>query len=212
MEPGRLRKELLELLTLRTRAVAEAAVAQHWFSHSASPKRAARVALSRLVQSGELTSWRAPIRIMTRLSSQPLAEWSPGLPEPELSQIASQSRARWGRAEVIRTLYSASTQAVSKARGRAARAVRASEASHDVALSELYLHMTRLGARGVSSWRGEDSLGAYVECLPVPAIPDALTQFDGRFVAIELVGRYRAEKLRAFHTSCERARLAYELW
>lgn len=212
MQSGRLERELLDLLTLRARIVSTQMVAEHWFAHAAHPQRAAGSALSRLVSLGLLSKQRGAVRAHRPFSEQPLVSWAPGEPEPDFSRVSALSRARWGRGESVQLLYSATKLAASRTGGSATRAVRASEASHDLAVGALYLHLKQIGHEGLSSWRGEDRFDIYRDFLPGDVVPDAIVLRDGEPLALELIGRYAPGKVERFHLACEAVELRYELW
>lgn len=156
---------------------------------------------------GILATLRVPV-IAIEPAGQPLLKWVPGDPGPEWDELSRRLRRRWGGDAVMRTLVHATRLGGSLHGSRPGRPPRSSEASHDVALAEIFL---RHFHRQPAGWRREDELPAE-PFAHAPVRPDACVFRKGRVVAIELGGRYRPEKLKRFHDFCDDREVPYELW
>lgn len=204
---------LLDLLSLRARVVSENDVARYFHGQCRQPRRAAAAALSRLADQGLIERRRLYARPAPAWFGEPLARWGTDSREaPEFAAIAWKAEARWGRGQVATPCVVATGPGRARFADSKVRGVRASEASHDLALASLYLHMRDELGRCVETWRGEDSLGPLAENIPADIVPDAVLVEGDATTAIELVGQYSKDKLEAFHYACADFGVGYELW
>lgn len=143
--------------------------------------------------------------------SGPLAVWWPGLGAPDFSSLVTETQSRWD-SPVRTTRCVVGTQLAAARTGGVARWPRLSEATHDLHLSQVYLHKLRTDPKAARHWCGEACLMGISAAVP-DKVPDALVRLAGRCTAIEMIGAsYNAAKLQSFHDYCVRNAFSYEMW
>jgi hypothetical protein len=122
-------------------------------------------------------------------------------PEPDFGRLAWKAARRF-KVPVVRTLVAKATTEAMLAFGRESsrRRERSSEVSHDIHVSEIFLHVRSQGRADL--WIGEDEIYGSVR-------PDAIV--DG--VALEFIGQYSKAKLIGLHRQyVVRGINAFEFW
>lgn len=171
---------------------------------------AARRRLARLVRAGwlDLTPFVAAVPLPAVF---PIAVWAVGGAQPSWPEVLASARARASATLRPIRLITASRQAALFV-GGIARYSRPSEVTHDLRLTDVFLHFVRNRGPEACSWQGEALLGrkpGHGGTL----VPDALIVRPGTPVAVEVVGEsYTARKLAAFHECCSQRKWGYELW
>ena len=145
--------------------------------------------------------------------SEPLAYWEPrtGFPTPDFGKVAYQNERRWEGAPRAQTVY-VGTSRLGRLFGtkRTGNLPQPLQASHDVAVGELYTHLVRRDWSTVDLWRGED-IAVHV---PGEKVPDAHICFgDTPHTALEVAGLgYGKNRLLELHRHCDEHGLVYEVW
>ena len=204
--------ELFEVLAVRVRVLSLGQVSRTWWP-DVSPATA-RSRLERLRASGLVDLHRRLAREELDLL-RPLATWEPGQETPSLASVARCAQTRWSTPPRSTLCVVATTATGVRFAGRGGRPPRESEWTHDLQLSQVYLHFRAHAPRRAARWQHEDLAERPKSTSPRPGekLPDAIIHDDGRAVAVEIVGNsYGREKLEAFHSYCDERRLPYELW
>lgn len=200
-------RDILETLAQRVRVFTLAQLGRTWWADSAEPQTNARRRMKALAAAGLVDL--VPLTAHPEVELlEPLATWQLGLPVPDFESLSRVLSKRFGEPERTVDCVFATTEAAAVVGGSAGRAMRDSEATHDIHLSAVYLRMRAELPTRARSWQGEWGLpkGHGVK------VPDAMVR-DGKFdTAIEFGGSYSAEKLAEFHAFCAKRRLGYELW
>jgi hypothetical protein len=112
-------------------------------------------------------------------------------------------------AQPVKIVYAASRALTFFSSGRAP-SVKLTQLTHDLNVSELYLHFLRGGLPG-GYWLSEDRLPCD---WPLQERPDALVRNEtGEVIrAIEYGGDYPASRLAELHCGLASIPLAYEIW
>lgn len=204
-------QEILEALACKVRLFSVEQVAAVWWPDASASQVHARRRLALLREDGFVERVDLPVDAMLTLA-KPIFTWRPDAPGPDFQAIAYCLQSRWlGPAPVIRALYVSAPETNSIYGGPTRRkALDRGQVSHDLHLSELYLHLHRTAPERAQAWVGED-------CLPKAGYrlkdPDAVLQFpDGSELVMEFGGRYDARRVRDFHEDCVERGRAYELW
>lgn len=204
-------RDLLEALTKKVRVLTVAQVQRAWWGirEGRSKISSACRARLRVLESRGLIEARSRLAQLEALPNRPLAAWQDGLPEPNFADLSKVARRRFGAPPTTVTCLVATDQAGTLLMGKGGDWPAESELSHDLLLAEVYLYMANVLPTRARSWVGE----GLIPRAQGKRVPDAIIVRDGRHrTAVELVGKYTAEKLRAFHEHCVAERLAYELW
>lgn len=201
---------IIEVLTHRVRVLSIAQIARTWFASTDRANAIASRRLRVLEQAGRLE--RVTMLARPELKClRPVATWMPGDPAPLFESLSYALQARWTLPAVPTTMFLASRSSGVQAGGYGGRRPRRSEASHDVSLAALYLHMAATEPTVAQTWIPETRLrhrgfghGAM--------LPDAIVEREGRSVVVEFGGAYTPAKLSEFHAFCRERGLPYEIW
>lgn len=152
------------------------------------------------------TSWICP----PALDPSPLAAWEPELPPPDFFALARTANHRWSAEQSPHMLATATDQARNLFGAVHSRQPRESEVAHDVWVAELYIR--RAFRNELQSWVHEDG---FDDLFPEGNRPDAAlvtTEGNAKAIAMELLGKYRQEKIEQLHNYCQAFGICYELW
>jgi len=203
-------REILTVLTRRTRVLAEMQLARQWWSHAANPTASARKSLQRLLEAGLLQEGIGMAHPVLAMAA-PVLSWSPGQSTPDTQAGSYRLQSRWTLAPENTRWYAATESAASLTGGFGGRAPRASELTHDIHLAELYLRLLTQDSTRAASWTSEADLFK-IGLGRNQRLPDAIVRSGDSWLVIEFGGAYPAAKLREFHVFCEHHGLAYEIW
>jgi hypothetical protein len=144
----------------------------------------------------------------------PVATWRPGEPPPDFGKIAQVLKTRFVTAAVATAVVVATAAAAKRHGGHGARRPRRSEATHDLGLASVYLHLCRTQPVRAKHWVSEAALSAGDGGEGRGRkLPDALIRMpDGTETVIEFGGEYNKHKLADFHADCVERQRPYELW
>ncbi len=203
--------DVLETLTLKVRLLALSQIATTWWGTLSLPERASAKRLAELQKADLVVGERLAIHPLLLLE-RPLAIWQPDLPAPNFSKLEYACQSRWKEAPEPTWLYYASKKAAKRYGGRGGKLKKRFQRTHDVHLSEVYLHLLRERPEDAAQWISEDD--PRVSRGKGEKTPDAfLIASDGRPVrVVDFAGAYSAKRLLAFHEDCASRRLPYELW
>jgi hypothetical protein len=145
----------------------------------------------------------------------PLLDWRPGAPTPSFDRTAWQAETRLARPPETTLVVTATASGQALTGGPIGkRALRPIELAHDLLAAQLFEKFWRELPAVAASWRPEDELvqDSYQTCntLADQLVPDAVVTDSGEEIAIEIVGRYSAKKLRMLHEGRRHGR--YQLW
>jgi len=142
---------------------------------------------------------------------RPLAAWFPGNPPPDFGAIAYRADKRFSSLPVSSvTCYRATRKALRlygvspKGRGKL------TQATHDLGVTEIYLHYHKQHLQLLPSWRGED----HGYRLPGGIRPDAVLHLPcrGRTHVLDFITDYGRARVAALHEACADSALSYEMW
>lgn len=203
--------QILSTLSCRVRFLSIAQIANQWWPGNVEPTTNARRRLLQLQAAGYLRIDSAFAKPIPALKA-PLVAWQPAQPPPDFGIISYHLKHRFSGAAVATTIAYATKLAAVRYGGFSGRAPRRSEATHDLALGQVYLAHLRTSPRVAAAWIPEAAIvkGARADSQKVP---DALLRFpDKSEVIIEFGGEYDKAKLTSFHLDCERRGRGYQLW
>ncbi len=198
---------ILRALAFQVRILTAEQIARGWCAGNdeLAKEALARLGLARLV-SHRWVEAHQPVPM-----SRPLYRWQPGKLPPfdrDLVAVADKSCRRWNDRLLGAIVYFASPYA-SRLFGafHDARHLKDCEVTHDLQLSEVFLHYANRTPRLASRWRGEGSFPKLGFAIRGMKDPDAfLVNQEGQIERIvELAGKYSTEHLRAFHNHCSGA-------
>lgn len=210
--PGWSAKELsvLEALATKVRMLTRAQVARGWWAGNQNSTRVATRHLSRLEAAGLIE--RASIDAAPLLPlCGPVCIWDVQKPSPDARDVARSLISRWREPSEPTTIFVA-TKHLANVFGSFGGGLRdALSGTHDLHLSEVYLHFIKHHPRDANDWRGEDvfrKAGFGVKD------PDALVLDKSGEVRkiVEFGGRYDHRRVAEFHQHCADRGLPYELW
>lgn len=200
---------ILDAVTCRVKVLSLAQVARTWWQ-GPNGVRNARKRVRFLESAGHVQL--IPVLAGDEVAlSGTVAVWWLGLAVPDFAAVVRQTQTRWDGP--VRTILCVVGTDLAAARtGGVARWPRLSETTHDLHLSQVYLHKLRTDPRTARRWCGEAQLMRMPGAAP-DKVPDALVRLAGRCMAIEVIGSsYDAAKLRSFHDYCAAHGFAYEMW
>jgi hypothetical protein len=202
---------ILHVLCHQLRVLSLPQIARTWWSSDGGPDRDASRRCARLAAAGLLTMREFLVQPELTLSA-PLASWRCHQPPPPFAAVAHAASRRFSGPVESVLLIAATERAARSLGGHGGRLPRTSEATHDLHLATVYLWMRRRLPTRTESWRSEAWLADRRPRSASGKVPDAMVRDGHSRTAIEMVGQYSTEKLRAFHDYCAEQRLGYELW
>lgn len=204
--------DILRSLAVKVRLFSLDQVAVAWWTDSTVGKSNARRRLKRLTDAGLLGRHRVHARPLPPLAV-PVHTWSPGDPTPDFGQLAWKLQSRWTQASCPTTVYIATRQCANQFGGRQPGELKHDfQATHDLGVSAVYLHLRETAPALAKMWVGEDLLRSFWTHRNLPDA--ALTEGPGRKIktVIEFGGAYDARRVRRFHEHSQEQRISYELW
>lgn len=207
-------RAVLDVLAWRVRCCTVAQLARAFWEDSPAGRRQCAARLKELSADG-LTGTTTMLALLETELERPLATWQPGLPVPDFAAISHLARQRWAGATTRTAFVHATEAGATLVNGAAGRPPRASEATHDLHVAGVYFRIRQELPTRALSWRSEVLTARGAACksgTPGDKVPDASVRDGKCFTAIEIVGEYSVDKLKAFHVFCQRCTLGYELW
>jgi hypothetical protein len=206
---NRREEKIVRTLANSVRVMTVVQVARTWWADTRSGRNRAAAALNRLDAEGWVHVQRVLSRPIQSLAS-PLIRWRPSQEQPDFEAAArSLHRRAMADARSVKVVFASSRAVIFFAAGRAP-ALKITQMTHDLNVSELYLHFRRSGLPE-GCWVSEDRLPRN---WPLRQRPDALLRNEAGDVAraIEYGGDYPPRRLAALHAGLSRIGLGYEIW
>jgi hypothetical protein len=205
-------EDILKTLALKVRMLSIAQITSAWWAESASAQSHARRRLRVLMDADLLLSLQLQARPLPPMDT-PVARWRPGSRTPEFGPIAWKLQSRWTEPPCRTTIYFASKKAANHYGGRLRGEIKHDlQATHDLGVAQIYLHLFRNNPESAANWVGEDvlRLGRRGEKIPDAVLVDGSSR-STRLV-VEFGGAYDADRVRSFHRHCATGKLPYEIW
>jgi hypothetical protein len=210
IEPSDRDREIIWTLTRKVRVLTVAQLGRTWWSGTADSMGNARKRVRQLEQEGLLR--RVTLTTHPELQlKKPVLVWTPGDAMPNFGAVSYRLQSRWTEMPHPTTAAIATSLATRRFGGHiAGRKPRATEATHDIHLSQIYLSLLDHSPKTAKSWLNDD--GLYKEGRGRnEKLPDAIIRLGrGEELVIEFGGAYSKAKLGEFHE--EMKHRAYEIW
>ena len=204
--------EILRALTLKIRLFSLPQLATHWWSPTRSGRDNARKRMSALLDLGLVCRLR-PLARPFPPPEAPLLCWSPAQPEPEFATLAWSLHVRWEASAKATTCYIASRRAAWLFGGRGRGELKHDyQATHDLGVAAVYLHIKKDRPEHEPKWIGEDLLRPHYRKKKIPDAVLASSPSAKPELIIEFGGAYDQRRLDAFHRDCVQRNLPYEIW
>lgn len=201
-------RELLVSLTHKVRLLTTDQVARGWWPGAAESTACER--LQRLEGAGLLertTVLASPLLGLTT----PVFSWHPSAEAPNYGALSYLVQRRWTQPAARTSVVVASAKAAARFGGVGGRLKRPLQASHDLNLSEVYIHFRNTAPSRAARWVGED---VFAREHRGTKLPDAFlcNELGRPESVVEFAGSYSTERIEAFHEYCAEEGLPYELW
>lgn len=202
-------EELLKALVMHVRLFALRQVADHWWNGELANTRRR---LRQLMSVGLLISAQVQARPIHRLTG-PIFEWKPGHQAPDFGPLAHQLQTRIRRIPVRSINAFMATDRAAKLVGGVSRGElkHPGQATHDLGVAAVWLHLSRHEPQRAAMWVGEDLMARH--CIgdkrPDAFLCDASGAITG---VVEFGGDYDRSRIEGFHEHCASHRLPYQLW
>lgn len=203
--------QIVAALVQKFRIATADQIARAWWPSSAAAISMASRRLRKLQKLGWIDSTTLFARPLLSLSG-PFISWSPGKDAPPFQAISNRLRERWRMPARSVRVFNASRIANQHLVGKDRRAIKNfCQASHDLHVTEVFLHYLHHRPELADKWRGEDDIAGLRHH---QVLPDAMLMDDcgEPICAVEFGGSYTAERLRDFHDDCFERQLPYEVW
>jgi hypothetical protein len=205
-------EEILRTVSLKVRLLSFAQLAEMWWSLTETGKANARERLQRLVKASLLRRLRVQARPLPKLE-RPVLAWKPTEPEPDFGPAAWQLQKRWTVGPRQTTVYLATAKAANQFGGRLRGVLRRDfQATHDLGVSAMYLHLLQNDPAAAKEWIGEDVLSPLRRGEKLPDAVLARAPDCRPRQVLEFGGAYDVFRLRRFHDDCESRNLPYQVW
>lgn len=190
-------------------------LAAHWWAETARPHEFAARRLDELFRAKLLDRRQVMAHPILELTA-PVVAWAPGEPDPTDEQyeaISYRLQSRWqtvGPPEPT-VVYLAHRRAIAQLGGAGGKLPPVGQETHDLHVSALYMRLLARGYAAGERWVGEEILRPTRK---QQKLPDAvLLDDEGKpDHIIEFGGRYKPERVRAFHEDARERQMRYELW
>ena len=207
-------REVLEVLSHRTRLLTEQQIARTWWSDQRHGLRNCRARMKELTSGGYVDSLNVLAREEMPLR-EPLVTWSPELAEPDFGKLAWALKRRWEQARTVPTRVVHATRRTKQEHNGSVggRQPRSAEVSHDIHVGTVFLNYRKHASPLAENWIHEDQLREeYGGKMSTSEICDAMIRKPGEApsLIVEVGGSYRAEKLQAFANTW--SHLPYVIW
>lgn len=203
--------EILDALTIRIRLLSLEQVTAMWWNETPTGLTNARKRLQTLVDRHMLCRLQVFARPLPSLA-QPIAKWRPRSPAPCFGQVAWRLQSRWTKPPRLTTVYIATRRCANFYGGRRkGELTHEFQATHDLALAQLYLSLKRKAPQKAQQWFGEDMLRRQFRTKQPDAVIAESPTARPRLV-VEFGGAYDMPRVAAFHKHCKKMKLPYEIW
>jgi hypothetical protein len=202
-------REILTALTQKVRLFGFRQLAHHYFAGDpANTRRRLRI-LERagLIVRAKVIARSIPVLI------HPIYKWSPGESVIDMGIVAHRVQSRWRQRPARACQAVLATEHAAQLVGGHAKGqlTRETQATHDLGVAVVWLHLDRTAPDRAKAWCGEDVLA---HLRRGEKRPDAFLVTASHEVqsVIEFGGDYDAARLRSFHDDCANRHLPYEVW
>jgi hypothetical protein len=170
--------------------------------------------LRRLVQRLEQGRLIRRLAILTRpalVIDKALFAWRVGEPAPNFHAIQYQAEQRNLSPVQSVTVFLGTQRLANALGGVCGHHLNHHSATHDLNVTAVYFHLWRTNPALAMAWQGEDIVAPsrHHQKLPDAILYDAA---GDPTMAIEFIGDYPAERIRAFHDDCAMRGLPYEVY
>jgi len=200
---------VLEALVIKVRLFSLRQVSGHWWDDQIANTRRRMKVLARAGLVHRMTVTARPLPAL----DHPVCMWKPGLTAADFGSVAYRLERRWHQRPLRQqTAIIATDRAAQLFGGKGRGQLKcAAQATHDLGVAAVWLHLDNHAQAWARAWQGEDLLAATRrgEKLPDAFILDPTGQT--RWV-IEFGGSYNAARVAAFHADCARRGLPYQIW
>lgn len=208
-------QELLQALVQKVRLFSQRQVADHWFDGDVANAR-------RRIKQYEAADLVRRIDVQARTLpelNQPVAAWSPGKPALDYQAVSYRLQSRWKGSPVRPCTAIIATERLSQHYGGRNRGElkHPLQATHDLGVAQIWLHLHGQFPDWATAWRGEDLLA---HTRRGEKCPDAfiVNESNDVFCVMEFGGAYSAERVRDFCEDCVQQEsagqrgLPFQLW
>lgn len=205
--------EILDTLTLRVRVLTLEQTVRTWWPGFAHGRQSALRRLRALERVDKVHVFEMIAHPELPLI-EPVFAWRPGGLEPDFHKLAYRLGARWNQPPIRYTAIIATRVAGRHYGGWGGRYPRSTERTHDLHMAALYLLKHAQNPTIQRHWLSEEKVRESrkgEKRLEKQHLPDAIVRRPKR-IAMEFGGGYKVDKLRSFHTYCQRKGLPYEIW
>jgi hypothetical protein len=143
--------------------------------------------------------------------NKPLHVWRVDDPPPNFHAIQYQAEQRnLGSVETV-TVFLGTWRLAQALGGTCGHPLNHHSASHDMGVAQTYLHLWRTNRDLALAWQGEDIVAPSRHR---QKLPDAIlyNRAGEPTMAIEFIGDYPVERIKAFHDDCASRGLPYEVY
>lgn len=201
--------ELLQALVQKVRLFSLRQLALNWWDGQLAN---ARRRLKQLAAQGLVNRIEVTARTLPSIR-QPIIVWHPADVAPNFDSASYQFQKRWDSSAARPCTAFVATERLSRIFGGQRRGdlKHPLQATHDLGVAEVWLHLCRTAPACAGAWRNEDILA---HTRRGEKCPDAFIMNDHNEVVsvIEFGGAYSAERVRAFHDDCAERGLPYQMW
>ena len=203
-------EEIVIALAKHVRVMSLEQIRRTWWRGQRTGKQRAKESMRYLESCGLVRIRNVFSRPIAQLDS-PLFDWHQGQPAPPFDDVASYLRRRARTEAKVMPVVTAETKALRFFSQMEQRTLKLTQVTHDLHVSEMFLHHFEAGCDVYRDWVGED-------CLPRPwplrERPDALLCDEHGQVnrALEYGGEYTVQRLAKLHQGFVKINLPYELW
>ena len=205
-------KLILEALCQKIRIATLDQFAKTWWSECKESVSLARKRLSKLAECDFVGRERVIAAKLPVLNTA-VAQWQPGEKRPDCGAIAWKLQSSWIHAPKATNVYFAGPAALQIFGGKRGKKLKATfQATHDLGVTQMYLHLVKTQPATSELWVGEDILAAdrRKQKLPDAALVDPENTLIK--TVLEFGGDYDKRRVIAFHNDCEQRKLPYEIW
>ncbi len=206
--------EILTALTWKARPLSAEQRATAWWGSGRSARIEASRRAKRLVEAGLLRKCSVLSRPLPRLDAPLVVCDSPGA-RVNLARAAHRLERRWSEPPRSTVVYLATAKAAALTGGRARGLTHQLQASHDLAVMQVYINAKRHHPELAEAWVGEDCV-SWPRGRNVRRADALVRRPDGEIaLAIEIGGSgsaYGRERLEAMHEHFASCGLPYVLW
>jgi hypothetical protein len=204
-------EQILLALTKKCRVMTSEQAARSWWGGQVDSQANATRRLRKLVRMGWLLEFMLFSRPLLALR-EPLVSWNLNNDAPSFNALAWKALSRWREPACRLPVFAASPRSLRHFGIPRRRAIKSPfQVTHDLHVTQVFLVYRQRWPDLASLWVGEDD-GSSDDRSGI--VPDArLLAPSGQAIrAIEFGGRYRADRLQAFHDGCVQRNLPYEVW